>query len=79
MSDANVGADIPENVETFTQCCVAGLFCTVHNTINPKFEIASIYNLEENILEFKIEFWQNGVYVNICQLSHNGIHVSITE
>lgn len=62
MSDANVGADIPENVETFTQCCVAGLFCTVHNTINPKFEIASIYNLEENILEFKIEFWQKYVF-----------------
>lgn len=45
------------------------LYC---NTINPKFEIASIYKLEKHSLVFKIEFWQNGVNVNMYLLSHNG-------
>lgn len=72
MSDANVGADISENVETFTQCCMGSWFVLYCNTINPKFEIASIYKLEKHSLVFKIEFWQNGVNVNMCLLLHNG-------
>lgn len=45
------------------------LYC---NIINPKFEVASIYKLEKHSLVFKIEFWQNGVNVNMCLLKNNG-------
>lgn len=57
MLDVNVGVDISESVEIFTQSCMGSWFVLYCNIINSKFEIVFIYKLEKYFLVFKIEFW----------------------